>query len=61
MEVQAGAGSVAERKMSFILNRVAPVRFGSVTVLGMERFERFRFSVPAVPLTRGVLVCFSTV
>ena len=29
------------------------VRFGYG--LGMERFERFRFSVPAVPLRRGVL------
>ena len=29
--------------------------------LGMERFERFRFSVPAVPLRRGFFVCFSTV
>ena len=33
--------------------RVAPVRFGYG--LGMERFERFRFSVPAVPLRRGFL------
>ena len=41
------------------LSRVAPVRFGYG--LGMERFERFRFSVPAVPLTGGVFVCFSTV
>ena len=29
------------------------VRFGYG--LGMERFERFRFSVPAVPLRRGFL------
>ena len=29
--------------------------------LGMERFERFRFSFPAVPLRRGVFLCFSTV
>ena len=29
------------------------VRFGYG--LGMERFERFRFSVPAVPLRRGLL------
>ena len=36
------------------LNRVAPVRFGYG--LGMERFERFRFSVPAVPLRRGFCV-----
>ena len=29
-------------------------RFGSVRLrFGMERFERFRFSVPAVPLRRG--------
>ena len=27
----------------------------------MERFERFRFSVLAVPLRRGVFVCFNTV
>ena len=39
--------------------RVALVRFGYG--LGMERFERFRFSVPAVPLRRGFFVCFSTV
>ena len=32
---------------------MAPVRFGYC--LGMERFERFRFSVPAVPLRRGFL------
>ena len=31
-------------------------RSGSV-----ERFERFRFSVPAVPLQKGVFLCFSTV
>ena len=31
--------------------RVAPVRFGYG--LGMERFDRFRFSVPAVPLQKG--------
>ena len=35
------------------------VRFGYG--LGMERFERFRFSVPAVPLRRGVFLCFSTI
>ena len=35
---------------------MAPVRFGYG--FGMERFERFRFSVPAVPLRRGVL-CLS--
>ena len=35
---------------------MSPVRFGYG--LGRERFERFRFSVPAVPLGRGVL-CFS--
>ena len=34
------------------------VRFGYG--LGMERFERFRFSVPAVPLRRGFLCVFST-
>ena len=33
--------------------RVAPVRFGYG--LGMERFERFRFLVPAVLLRRGFL------
>ena len=33
------------------------VRFGYG--LGMERFERFRFSVPAVPLRRGLFWCFS--
>ena len=34
-------------------------RFGSVRLrLGMERFERFRFSVPAVPLRR-VFLCVS--
>ena len=32
-------------------------RFGSVTVWGWKRFERFRFSVVALPLRRGVLVC----
>ena len=26
----------------------------------VERFERFRFSVPAVPLGKGVFLCFST-
>ena len=31
--------------------REAPVRFGYG--LGVERFERFRFSVPAVPLQKG--------
>ena len=30
-------------------------RFGSCYGLGMERFEQFRFSVPAVPLRRGFL------
>ena len=30
---------------------MAPVRFGCG--LGMERFERFQFSVPAVPLKGG--------
>ena len=39
--------------MSFNNARVAPVRFGYG--LGMERFERFRFSVPAVPLMRRFL------
>ena len=34
------------------------VRFGYG--LGMEQFERFRFSVPAAPLRRGVFVCFGT-
>ena len=34
---------------------MAPVRFGSVYGLGTERFERFRFSVPAVPIRRGFL------
>ena len=38
---------------SFINNRVAPVRFGYG--LGVERFERFRFSVPAVPLQKRFL------
>ena len=33
---------------------MAPVRFGCG--LGMERFERFRFSVPAVPLGGGLCV-----
>ena len=32
--------------------RMTPVRFGYG--LGVERFERFRFSVPAVPLQKGV-------
>ena len=27
----------------------------------MERFERFRFSVPAVPLSRGFFCVFSTI
>ena len=31
---------------------MTPVRFGYA--LGVERFERFRFSVPAVPLQKGV-------
>ena len=35
-------------------NREAPVRFGYG--LGMERFKRFRFSVPAVPLQKGFSV-----
>ena len=30
-------------------------RFGSVTVRGWKRFERFRFSVPAVPLQKKFL------
>ena len=38
------------------LYRVAPVRFGYG--LGMERFEQFRFLVPAVPLRRGFSVQF---
>ena len=29
--------------------------------LGVERFERFRFSVPAVPLQKKAFLCFSTV
>ena len=36
--------------------REAPVRFGSVTVWQMERFKRFRFPVPAVPLQKGFSV-----
>ena len=52
-----------------VLNRLVLNRFrqgapGSVRFgygLGMERFERFRFSVPAVPLRRGFLCVFSTV
>ena len=32
-------------------NKEAPVRFGYS--LEMERFKRFRFSVPAVPLQKG--------
>ena len=39
-------------------NRVAPVRLRFGYGLGMERFERFRFSVPAVLLRRGCL-CFA--
>ena len=35
------------------------VRFGCG--LGVERFRRFRFSVPAVLLGKGVPVCFSTI
>ena len=39
----------------FLKNQGGPgsVRFGYG--FGMERFERFRFSVPAVPLRRGFL------
>ena len=37
----------------YIPIRVAPVRFGYG--LGVERFQRLRFSVLAVPLRRGVL------
>ena len=33
------------------------VRFGYGS--GVERFERFRFSVPAVPLQKGKFLCFS--
>ena len=29
--------------------------------LGVERFERLRFSVPVVPLKKGVSLCFSTI
>ena len=38
-------------------------RFGSVRFgygLGVERFDRFRFSVPVVPLQKGFFLCFST-
>ena len=35
------------------------VRFGYG--LGVERFDRFRFSVPAVPLQKGIFLCYSTV
>ena len=35
----------------FALFREAPVRFGYGS--GVHRFERFRFSVPAVPLQKG--------
>ena len=35
------------------------VRFGYG--LGVERFERFWFSVPAVPLPKGFILCFSTI
>ena len=35
------------------------VRFGYGS--GVERFERFRFSVPAVPSAKKVFLCFSTV
>ena len=35
------------------------VRFGYGS--GVERFERFRFSVPAVPLQKKVFLCFSAV
>ena len=35
------------------------VRFGYG--LGVEGFERFRFSVLAVPLQKGFFLCFSTV
>ena len=31
------------------------VQFGSVTGSCMERFERFQFSVPTVPLWKGFL------
>ena len=51
--------SVRFRISYFHMFRVAPVRFGSVTVWGCERFERFRFSVPAVPLKEGGFLCVS--
>ena len=38
------------RSISYF-RRVAPVRFGCG--LGVERFDRFRFSVPTVPLQKG--------
>ena len=43
----------SNRAMLKIQGAPSLVRFGYG--LGMERFERFRFSVPAVPLTRGFL------
>ena len=50
-----GRGGLLEKGSSqkCPFSRVAPVRFGYG--LGMERFERFRLSAPAVPLRRGLL------
>ena len=47
------------RKIKLKAPGLAPVRFGYGS--GVERFERFRFSVPAVSLQKKVFVCFSTV
>ena len=39
------------------MSREAPVQFGYG--LGVERFKRFQFSVPAIPLQKRVFMCFS--
>ena len=40
---------------------VAPVRFGSVAVRGWNGSSGSGFSVPAVPLGKGVPVCICTI
>ena len=48
-------GLVEVHLVCFQVFREAPVRFGYG--LGMERFKRFRFSVPAVPLQKRFVPC----
>ena len=59
-ELWADGGSLATlRVLSKSKKQGGPgsVRFGYG--LGVERFERFRFSVPAVPLRKGGFLCVS--